>query len=603
MELSRPPPAPGTPVVSRSSLMASSESAQPAIHSTPYPGNRGARMPISEYLIVPMGGQAGASGPRAASHSEVRPASRVSLRPPQQVINVQAASPGNFGSQSPVSVLGKEMASPSKVQTSNPVPSKSCVPKEPLPQALLQSCEPVRAKFREALAAALGLVSDHLGGQQFASDVSLFGSAGVNKHGDDIVVAASKTTSKLSSDRDLTSDIDAGATESLNEPESKRQKTSEDEVTREKKGVVQNARILPFRIEEELFEQFGGVNKKYKEKGRSLLFNLKDKSNPVLRERVLSGDIAPKFLCSMTTEELASKELSAWRLAKAEELARMVVLPNTEVDIRRLVRKTHKGEFHVEVEESDRISVEFEFGCDSLSHVSKSIEGQTNSDNRANVRGGDKESDNILPDEVGGKGNSDLQSNLEECPENEKGDTVKKCMLDDLKDTENLPGIMPLARSTEVLDSKLHSEDQSTENAADDLPNKADIKPKSERFHRTEDKTSLSEFELTCDASSPKEKCGSKIESLDNVSVPSLPPAKHKGDMLIKTITKRMASEKLDTTGNNVHSNATPDATLTHGSLWKGTIQFTLASQSNVVAIFRRFVSPTLLTFNKCGNY
>jgi len=118
---------------------------------------------------------------------------------------------------------------------------------------------------------------------------------------------------------------------------------------------------------------FGGVNKKYKEKGRSLLFNLKDKSNPVLREQVLSGEITPKCLCSMTTDELASEELSAWRLAKAEELAKMVVLHNREVNVR-LVRKTHKGEFHVEVEETDSISVGTDLGSNLVSHVpSKSI--------------------------------------------------------------------------------------------------------------------------------------------------------------------------------------------------------------------------------------
>jgi hypothetical protein len=107
----------------------------------------------------------------------------------------------------------------------------------------------------------------------------------------------------------------------------------------DEKKFNQRAEGLAFRIEEELFRLFRGVNKKYKEKGRSLLFNLKDKSNPELRERVSSGDIAPKRICSMTTEELASKELSEWRLAKAEEFAHMVVLPNMEVDRRRLVRK------------------------------------------------------------------------------------------------------------------------------------------------------------------------------------------------------------------------------------------------------------------------
>ncbi|KAF8085561.1 hypothetical protein N665_0663s0008 [Sinapis alba] len=125
-------------------------------------------------------------------------------------------------------------------------------------------------------------------------------------------------------------------------------------------------KVLAFKIEAELFKLFGGVNKKYKEKGRSLLFNLKDKSNPKLREKVMYGEIAAERLCSMSAEELASKELAEWRQAKAEEMAQMVVLQDTEVDIRSLVRKTHKGEFQVEVEPMDSGSVEISVGSSSL---------------------------------------------------------------------------------------------------------------------------------------------------------------------------------------------------------------------------------------------
>lgn len=67
---------------------------------------------------------------------------------------------------------------------------------------------------------------------------------------------------------------------------------------------------LASQIEAELFKLFGDVNKKYREKGRSLIFNLKDRNNPELRERVMSGEISPERLCSMSGEELASKELS-----------------------------------------------------------------------------------------------------------------------------------------------------------------------------------------------------------------------------------------------------------------------------------------------------
>ncbi|XP_018483156.1 uncharacterized protein LOC108854143 isoform X2 [Raphanus sativus] len=117
--------------------------------------------------------------------------------------------------------------------------------------------------------------------------------------------------------------------------------------------------LLASEIELELFKLFGGVNKKYKEKGRSLLFNLKDKNNPELRESVMSGKISPERLCSMTAEELASKELSQWRQAKAEEMAEMVVLRDADIDVSRLVRKTHKGEFQVEVDpvESEMVDV------------------------------------------------------------------------------------------------------------------------------------------------------------------------------------------------------------------------------------------------------
>ncbi|KAL6215184.1 hypothetical protein ACLB2K_014615 [Fragaria x ananassa] len=139
--------------------------------------------------------------------------------------------------------------------------------------------------------------------------------------------------------------------------------------------AVQSPEQLASEIEAELFKLFGGVNKKYKEKGRSLLFNLKDRNNPELRERVMSGEITPGRLCSMTAEELASKELSEWRMAKAEELAQMVVLPDSELDMRRLVKKTHKGE--VEVEQFDNTPTEVPISHDQDRPRSKEPEVST----------------------------------------------------------------------------------------------------------------------------------------------------------------------------------------------------------------------------------
>ncbi|KAG2691613.1 hypothetical protein I3760_08G015700 [Carya illinoinensis] len=170
--------------------------------------------------------------------------------------------------------------------------------------------------------------------------------------------------------------------------------------------AIQTPQMVAFKIEAELFKLFGGVNKKYKEKGRSLLFNLKDRNNPELRERVMSGNIPPERLCSMTAEELASEELSQWRIAKAEEFAQMVVLPDAEVDIRRLVRKTHKGEFQVELEQDDGVSMDVSVGASSLTR---------------------------------------RESNIKE---------AEGLMVDDMKDADFLPPIVSLDEFMESLDSE-----------------------------------------------------------------------------------------------------------------------------------------------------
>lgn len=49
------------------------------------------------------------------------------------------------------------------------------------------------------------------------------------------------------------------------------------------------------------------MDKEYRQKVRSLSFNLSDANNPELRARVLQGEVAPERLVSMTPNELASK--------------------------------------------------------------------------------------------------------------------------------------------------------------------------------------------------------------------------------------------------------------------------------------------------------
>ncbi|OVA16874.1 Transcription elongation factor S-II [Macleaya cordata] len=244
------------------------------------------------------------------------------------------------------------------------------------------------------------------------------------------------------------SDLDVEVVEERESHDAKRQKLENEVGGNNEEQASHCPQTLATRIEAELFIVFGGVNKKYKEKGRSLLFNLKDPNNPDLRERVISGEISPERLCSMTAEELASKELSQWRIAKAEELAQMVVLPDSEVDIRRLVRKTHKGEFQVEFEQDDSASVEVTVGASSLSQYRprpKESEAQIPSKPDGNA----EKSEITVSEKV----NIDDQSSLNTLP-SDGTDLMQGLMMDEMKDAEFLPPIVSLDEFMESLDSE-----------------------------------------------------------------------------------------------------------------------------------------------------
>jgi hypothetical protein len=54
------------------------------------------------------------------------------------------------------------------------------------------------------------------------------------------------------------------------------------------------AQIVSIKVETELSRIYG------KENARSLLLNLKDRNNPELWARVVSGEITPERICCMT---------------------------------------------------------------------------------------------------------------------------------------------------------------------------------------------------------------------------------------------------------------------------------------------------------------
>ena len=82
--------------------------------------------------------------------------------------------------------------------------------------------------------------------------------------------------------------------------------------------------------------------KKYNDKARSLLFNLKDDKNPSLRARVLSGELKPEVLVTMTPAELARQDLQEMRRTREANIGEDAFLEGGPT-VQRLV-KTSKGE-------------------------------------------------------------------------------------------------------------------------------------------------------------------------------------------------------------------------------------------------------------------
>ncbi|CAO3598657.1 unnamed protein product [Absidia cylindrospora] len=72
-------------------------------------------------------------------------------------------------------------------------------------------------------------------------------------------------------------------------------------------------------IERTVFTSVGQVDGDYKSKIRSLSLNLKNKSNPGLRESTVSGELPISKLCTMSVEDMASEESKARDRQLAEE--------------------------------------------------------------------------------------------------------------------------------------------------------------------------------------------------------------------------------------------------------------------------------------------
>lgn len=98
-------------------------------------------------------------------------------------------------------------------------------------------------------------------------------------------------------------------------------------------------------IESQLFKCFGDTGQKYKNKYRSLIFNIKDAKNQTLWRRICEKSISPYQLVRLSPDDMASQELALWREREAKHQLDMI--KKSELELlncnRQYVFKTHKG--------------------------------------------------------------------------------------------------------------------------------------------------------------------------------------------------------------------------------------------------------------------
>lgn len=107
-----------------------------------------------------------------------------------------------------------------------------------------------------------------------------------------------------------------------------------------------------------LFSKDTGV--KYRAKYRSLMFNIKDRKNQSLFQKICDHSITAQQLVKMAADELASQELAQWR--ENENKHQLEMIKQSELDLlacsKTYVLKTHKGEEVIEGSTSDRVSLD-----------------------------------------------------------------------------------------------------------------------------------------------------------------------------------------------------------------------------------------------------
>ncbi|ERT02167.1 transcription elongation factor S-II [Sporothrix schenckii 1099-18] len=91
--------------------------------------------------------------------------------------------------------------------------------------------------------------------------------------------------------------------------------------------------VKAIEVEKAAFVAYKGETTEYRAKLRSLFQNLKNRSNPALARRVVSGEISPDVFVVMTSDELKSAHLKQLESDLAKENMKKAQVPMTEKSI------------------------------------------------------------------------------------------------------------------------------------------------------------------------------------------------------------------------------------------------------------------------------
>uniref|UniRef100_A0A8C0QMU6 TFIIS central domain-containing protein n=1 Tax=Chelonoidis abingdonii TaxID=106734 RepID=A0A8C0QMU6_CHEAB len=115
---------------------------------------------------------------------------------------------------------------------------------------------------------------------------------------------------------------------------------------------------LANNVEKEIFNLFLCVDQRYKNKYRSLLFNLKSPKNKLLFYRVVLGEVSPQSLVQMNSLELAPKELAEWRAKESKHVLEVIEKQQRETPRCCPTKLTHKGEIEIHREVDEDFTLE-----------------------------------------------------------------------------------------------------------------------------------------------------------------------------------------------------------------------------------------------------